>query len=290
MKLADRLAAWLLSLVLVGLRLLPIEWASAIPGGVARAIGPFLGTSAKARARLQMALPGLTGPEYDRIISGMWDNLGRVFGEYAHLDRISCFGPGSRATVLGTEHVDRAKARGRPIILVSGHLGNWEVGYIAAHQYGLTVRPIYRAVNNPAIDALMLKIRRSTGVDPIAKGSSGARAIIAALKGGQTLTMLVDQKMNDGIAVPFFGREAMTASAAAELALRHDATLLPARVERLNGARFRITVYPALDLPRSGNRQADVLATMTAVNTLLEDWIRERPDQWFWVHRRWRED
>jgi KDO2-lipid IV(A) lauroyltransferase len=290
MTLGDRAQAWLLAGFLRLLRVLPFESASGITGGLARTIGPLLGTSRKARRRLERTLPGLGEAEYRRIIRGMWDNLGRVLGEYAHLDRMSCFGEGARAEVLGTEHVAAAVARGRPIVFVSGHLGNWEVGYIAARQFGLDVSPIYRAVNNEAIDALMLRIRRSTGVDPIAKGAAGARRIIAALRRNAALTILVDQKMNDGIAVPFFGRDAMTAPAAAELALRHDAALLPARVERVGRTRFRVTVEPALALPRTGDRHADIAAAMAMINQRLEAWIRERPEQWFWLHRRWPDD
>ena len=101
------------------------------------------------------------------------------------------------------------------------------------------------------------------------------------------LTLLVDQKLNDGIPVPFFGRTAMTAPALALLALHFDCAVLPARVERAVGAHFRLTIEPPLPLPRSGQRAADVAALMAAVNRTLETWIRERPEQWFWVHSRW---
>jgi KDO2-lipid IV(A) lauroyltransferase len=107
------------------------------------------------------------------------------------------------------------------------------------------------------------------------------------LRRGAHLTMLADQKMNDGIPVPFFGRPAMTAPALAALALRFDCDLLPARVERLSGARFRLTVFPPLPLPRSGDHHADVATLMTRVNQTLERWVRDRPEQWFWLHRRW---
>ena len=290
MTIGDRIATWALAALLGGLRLLPMAAASALMGGIARILGPPLGISRRARARLERALPGLGEAEYRRIIRGMWDNLGRVFGEYAHLDRISCVGMGAQVELVGTEHVDAALARGRPLLFVSGHCGNWEVGYIAARQYGLDVAPVYRAVNNPGVEALMLGVRRSTGVEPIAKGAAGARRIIAAMKRNAALTLLVDQKMNDGIPVPFFGRDAMTAPAAAELALRHEASLLPARVERLRGVAFRVTVYPPLELERSGDRHADAARIMLAINRRLEQWITERPDQWFWLHRRWKED
>ena len=99
--------------------------------------------------------------------------------------------------------------------------------------------------------------------------------------------MLVDQKMNDGIPVPFFGRDAMTAPALARLALRYKCRVIPARAERLGGARFRLTFYDPMPLPDTGNLQADTLTLMTAVNAQIEAWIRERPDHWFWLHRRW---
>ena len=107
------------------------------------------------------------------------------------------------------------------------------------------------------------------------------------MRRGGHVSLLADQKLNEGIAVPFFGRPAMTAPALALLALRFGCAILPARVERLRGARFRLTLYPPLDMPRSGDRDGDVMTIMTAVNATLEAWISERPEQWFWVHSRW---
>jgi KDO2-lipid IV(A) lauroyltransferase len=99
--------------------------------------------------------------------------------------------------------------------------------------------------------------------------------------------MLIDQKMNDGIAVPFFGRPVMTAPALALLALRFDCMVVPVRIVRLKGARFRMIAEPPLELPKSGNAKADQLALMTKVNEIVEGWIREKPEQWLWLHRRW---
>ncbi len=113
--------------------------------------------------------------------------------------------------------------------------------------------------------------------------------MLAAMKEGRHIAMLVDQKQNDGIAVPFFGRDAMTGPALASFALRYDCAVVPVRVERTIGARFRIIAEKPLALPRSGDAAADMLAIMTQVNGVLERWIRQRPDQWFWVHRRWPE-
>jgi Kdo2-lipid IVA lauroyltransferase/acyltransferase len=265
---------------------LPVDWASAIGGALGRAIGRRLGISKRARLNLSQAMPELSDTQISRIIARMWDNLGRVAAEYPHLRNIRVFEPGGRVETHGFEHVDRAVASGRRMIIFSGHIANWEIGMLAAVQYGISVAQIYRAANNPLVDRMITRFRGDGG-ELIPKGTVAARRAIAVLRRGEHLTMLADQKMNDGIAVPFFDRTAMTSSALASLALRFDCDVLPARVERLGGARFRLTVFPALPLPRSGDHRADVATLMTRVNQVLEEWIRDRPEEWFWLHRRW---
>jgi Kdo2-lipid IVA lauroyltransferase/acyltransferase len=272
-----------------GMAILPLDLASAVGGAIARLIGPRLAVTRRALHNLELALPQLADAERRRVIREMWDNLGRIAAEYPHLSRLRCFAPDTRVEVVGTEHVDRARMRGRPLIFFSGHFGNWEVASVAVRQYGVDLVQVYRSANNPDVEAIMRQLRQSLGVEPVRKGAAGARRIIAALRQGRSLALLVDQKMNDGIVVRFFEREAMTAPAVAELALRYDCPVLPVRVDRRRGARFRVTIFPALELPPAGDRQAGVQAVMAEVNRCLEQWIRERPGQWFWLHRRWRE-
>ena len=265
---------------------LPIDCASAVGGALGRLIGPLLGISSQARRNLQRALPELSDREIGRIVAAMWDNLGRVAAEYPHLRAIRVFEPGGRVETHGFEHLDRAVATGRRMIIFSGHIANWEIGMLAAVQYGIRVAQIYRAANNPLVDRMITRFRGEGG-ELIPKGAVAARRAVATLRHGAHLTMLADQKLNDGIPVPFFGRPAMTTSALASLALRFDCDVLPARVERLKGAHFRLTVFPALPLPRTGNPHADIADLMAQVNTVLESWVRDCPEQWFWVHRRW---
>jgi KDO2-lipid IV(A) lauroyltransferase len=137
------------------------------------------------------------------------------------------------------------------------------------------------------VDKLLNRARSVIGTELVPKGTVAARRAIAALQEGRHIAMLVDQKMNDGIAVPFFGHDAMTAPALAQLALRFDCAIMPARVERLKGARFRIVMSPPIEITPTGDRQADTLAIMTAVNAEIESWLRERPEMWLWLHRRW---
>ncbi|HMD63046.1 MAG TPA: lauroyl acyltransferase [Stellaceae bacterium] len=281
-----RMQGWGAGLCFGAFGLLPLDWASAIGGALARCIGPRLGISKRARLNIGRALPELSEAEIAHTISGMWDNLGRVAAEYPHLHEIRVFEPVGRVETHGLEHLDRAVADGRRMIIFSGHVANWEIAMLAAVQYGISVAQIYRAANNPLVDRMITRFR-GTGGELIPKGTVAARRAIAVLRRGAHLTILADQKMNDGIPVPFFGRMAMTSSALAALALRFDCDVLPARVERLGGARFRLTVFPPLALPRSGDHHADGAALMARVNQILEGWIRDRPEQWFWLHRRW---
>lgn len=286
LPLGPRLEACGAALLAAGFGLLPIERASALGGWIGRAIGPRLAVSRVARDNLRRAFPDLDEAAIGRIVSGMWDNLGRVAGEYPHLRAIRLFEEGGRVETRGLEHIDRAIAAGQPMIIFSGHLANWEIAALAPAQHGFPAAQIYRAAGNPRIDRLLMRLRGAHG-ELIPKGRLAARRALVALAQGRHLTLLADQKMNDGIAVPFFGYEAMTAPALAHLALRFECDVLPARVERLDGARFRLTVHPPLPLPRDRDRHSAAALLMAAVNATLEGWIRERPEQWLWVHRRW---
>jgi KDO2-lipid IV(A) lauroyltransferase len=280
-----RAEAGLATLLIGALGRLPLDWASALGGAAGRLIGPRLGITRRARSNLRAALPELAPAAIEAVIRGMWDNLGRVVFEYPHLKKIKVFA-GDRVEVRGLDNLQGALDAERRVIMFSGHLGNWEIAALAGGQYGIDVAQIYRAANNPLVDAMLARLRGEAG-ELIPKGAVASRRAVAALRRGGHLTLLADQKLNDGIAVPFFGREAMTAPALAMLALRFDCDVLPVRVERLRGAYFRLTVYPKLALPQGGDRTADILALMTEVNQALESWIRERPEQWFWLHRRW---
>jgi Kdo2-lipid IVA lauroyltransferase/acyltransferase len=265
--------------------LLPLDWASALGGCLARHIGPRLPVQRVGRANLAQAFPDWPPERITRTLAGVWENLGRTVAEYPHLARIM------RERVKIESHISfddyrRRRAAGQTAIFFSGHCANWEIlpAYAAYLDYPLIT--IFRSANNPYVDRLVQRSRRQSG-RLVPKGAGGLRDVIAAMKQGQPLGLLIDQKLNAGIAVPFFGREAMTGTVLAQLASRFDCPAVPAWVERLAGARFRLVVGPALDLPASEDSEADVRETMSRVNALLEAWIRQRPEQWLWLHRRW---
>lgn len=270
--------------------LLPIDAASAVGGWLGRTIGPKLGVKKIARRNLTAVFPEKSEAEIAAIMLEMWDNLGRVMAEFPHVARMDIYND-PRFEVHGVEHVDAMREDGKPGIFFTPHLGNWELSAHAVIQRGPWATPlaiVYRAANDPAAEWLLRYGRKGLKVEMIAKGNFGARRIVEVLKAGGHIGMLPDQKMNDGIAAPFFGRPAMTAPALAQLALKYDCYVLPGYVERIGrSARFRIHVQPPMKLTNSGDRKADILALTTEINRLMESWIAKRPGQWLWVHRRW---
>jgi KDO2-lipid IV(A) lauroyltransferase len=277
------------AVIVLGLfRIMPLDIASAVGGWLGRTIGPRMRVSRRADRNLVLAMPELDEAARRRIIRDMWDNLGRMMGEYPHNAAITRnAGQGCRVELAGLDHIAALRRSGERCVLVSGHLANFEIFARSCEAVDMGYAQIYRAPNNPLIHDLLTRLRGLPEEDVMAKGPSGARRALTVLKEGRRLGILVDQKMNDGIAVPFFGRMAMTAPAAAQLALRFECPVIPVRMERLEGCRFRMTFFPALEKPATGDRHADIAALMTDINAALEGWIRERPGQWFWLHRRW---
>jgi len=268
-------------------RILPLDAASAAGGWLGRTVGPRLPLSRRAVRNLSRTFPEKPPAEIAAIVRGMWDNLGRLAAEFPHLEEFRFYEEGGRVEVIGVEQVDRLRDDGLPGIFFSAHIGNWEIISPGVTQRGMPPERVYRAANNRLVEWLYRQGRSAVKGALIPKGIAGVRLLLKSLKDGNHLAMMVDQKMNDGIAVPFMGRPAMTAPALAELALRFGCPVVPGRVRRLRGAHFQVEVLPPLDLPDTGDRHADILAIMTRVNAIIEEWVRETPDQWLWLHNRW---
>lgn len=264
--------------------LLPTEMASAIGGGILGFIGPRMGETRIAMKNLDLAFPEKTTEEKKKIVHGMWQNLGRVLAEYPHLRRIA-----GRIEVVGRENINAARDNNRAAIFFGAHLANWEINAICAKANGLPLHMLYRKPNNPYVDGLVRHARTIGASGYIEKGRAGARAILTAFKNNGVVAMMVDQKLTGGMAVPFFGHDALTAPAVAHFALRSGLPVYPSRVERLAGAKFRVTVYAPMKIVKTGDEQADTRRILLEMNRLLEEWIRERPEQWLWIHKRWPE-
>jgi len=217
----------------------------------------------------------------------MWSNLGRVFGEYPHFRSFTAY-PNARIEVSGTEHVTAALKSGKGAILVSGHFANWELMALTAYRAGFDGAEVYRPINNPIVNAWIVRQRRLHAYPlQVSKTGEGARQLLKTLKANRSLAMLADQKHREGIAVPFFGRDAMTVPGPAVLSMRTGAALVPVTMERTKGARFRMVFHPQIEIARTGDTAADARAGLLKINQWLESVVRAQPAMWLWAHDRW---
>jgi len=267
-------------------RLLPTDCASAIGGGLLKLIGPLSGTHKLAARNLRIAFPDRDAAWRARVLKGQWENVGRLFGEFSLMDRIR---PSTgRVELVNGERLREIAETKAPVVFVSGHLSNWEVMPAAIIDSGVTCQITYRAANNPYVDRRIKESRRRYGVELFApKGGDGARELLEAMGRGESVALMNDQKFNGGVAAPFFGQPSHTAAGPTRLALRFGTVLQPMSVHRTKGARFRAVVHEPIVLRKTGDRAADLEAGVRAVNAFMEERIREHPEEWFWVHKRW---
>ncbi len=267
--------------------LLGLDRASALGGWIGRTLGPRLRSDRTARANLAAAFPEKSETERDAIRMAMWDNLGRVVAEYPHLGKFSPHGDDPRITVEYRTELTPERAKGVKLIVLSGHFANWEMLPIVAQQLGYDGASVVRPPNNPLVARYIERQRGLAGPKTQIAKHSAVRRMLGILKDGKALFMLVDQKTDEGLAVPFFGRSAMTTPAPAALALKLGARLLLASNRRTGGARFAITAWPELEFAPGGDEAADIQALTERITARIEDMVREHPSQWLWIHRRW---
>lgn len=271
-------------------RLVGLRASSAMGGWIGRnifyRIGPIMD---RARENLRGAFPEKSDAEREKIVVDMCDNLGRTVAEYGHLAKFSLSGDNPRLEVINGDDAQQAYQSGKGVMFFSGHFANWEMMPFTARQLGLDGGEVYRPPNNPYIDRWLVEQRTKNGPsDQVAKGVQGTKRIFTLLRRGKAIFLLTDQKTNEGIAAPFFGREAMTTPAPAMFALKLGAILLPAVNERIGrDSRFRMTVYPPLTYTPTGDHDRDVFALTCLINDAVEKMVRANPAMWLWIHRRW---
>lgn len=266
-----------------------VEKASNMGAVLGRKFGPLSSRTQVARANLKHAFPELETREVDGIVTAMWENLGRVLAEFPHVGKMNKEEFFRLVAVDGAENVADIKRRGTGSIFFSGHFANWELAPKTLAMLDCPLALVYRPGNNPYMDRVIQKTRNRYQLEAVPKGTEGSRQLVRTLREKRHVGMLIDQKLNTGIPVKFFGRNAMTATAIAVMALRFDCPVVPTRVERLEGPHHKVTILPPLEIQKTGDQDRDVRTLMETISSIFEEWIRAAPDQWIWVHRRWPE-
>jgi KDO2-lipid IV(A) lauroyltransferase len=271
----------------------PIKTANLF-GRIAQLIGPMLREQQIGRANLTAAFPEKSPQEIETILAGVWDNLGRVGAEFAHLDQIWDYDPehpgNSRIEIPPRTHELFAQLQrdSKPALIFASHLGNWEMPALAAVAHGLDAAILYRRPNIASADRIIQKIRAVKMATLIPASHDAPIKLAQALQNGQHVAMLVDQYFTNGVEVTFFGRKTRANPMLARLLRQIDCPIHGVRIVRLPGHRFRAEISEEIPPVRDAAGQIDVQGTMQTITSVLEGWIRENPDQWLWLHRRWR--
>jgi KDO2-lipid IV(A) lauroyltransferase len=269
--------------------LLPLRWAQAMASRVMGLVGPRQSKHRHVRRNLELAFPDKSDVQIELMGRAIWGNIGKVFAEYAHLFRIqrhvdACI------EIRGRGHVEELVRSGRAAVLVAAHLGNWEIGGIAMRHLGLSVAGVYSPLQNPYLDWIVKRCRASHGSKLLPRDDS-MRLMIREIINGRAVGLIMDQRVDSGSAVPFFGNDKWTTLIPARLALRHNVDLIPMRTERLPGGRFRVTFNPPVQPDVGSLDEVEQAKAMTArINDSFEAWIRERPEDWFCTTRLWPKD
>jgi Kdo2-lipid IVA lauroyltransferase/acyltransferase len=263
-------------------------------GAFMRRLGPLIPEHRIGRANLIAAFPEKSAAEIEEILSGVWDNLGRVAVEYAHLDRLwDCDlerPSAGRIEVLpqSIERFLRLRDDARPALVFAAHLANWELPALAAPAYGLEAAVLYRTPNIGNVAAAVRDIRTPQMGNLISTGITAPSAVAGALERGLHVGILVDQFYYHGVEVEFFGRRCKANPMVARLARHFECPIHGTRAIRLPGHRFRLELTEEIVPARDDAGRIDVAATTQTITTVVEGWIREHPEQWLWLHRRWR--
>ncbi len=281
-----RLEAHAYDLFVGFVRLLPVDLASDMGGAALKALGPLTSLRKVVKKNLDFAFPEKDDAWKAEIAKAQWENVGRVFAEFAIMDRIRI--DNGRIVVENMERLKEIVAAGKAVVFISGHFSNWEVMPSTIMEAGVNCVMTYRAANNPYVDERIRKGRERYGVKLFApKGGDGAKEMLIRMAQGESVALMNDQKFNRGISTPFFSRAVDTAPGPTRLAMRFGTVLQPMTVERLHKARFKVIVHDPIQVDSTGHKSADIESTVCKISKFIEDVVRVRPEEWFWVHKRW---
>ncbi|HTP91878.1 MAG TPA: lipid A biosynthesis lauroyl acyltransferase [Xanthobacteraceae bacterium] len=264
-------------------------------GAFMRKVGPLLREHRLGRQNLRAAFPEKSDAEIEQILLGVWDNLGRVAIEFAHLNDFSIAGFGPQTADVVTyppeskERYDRHQQSGKAMIGFAAHLANWEIPGVAAKLIGVKSAVLFRRPNISSISDLIVKLREPLMGEMVPTGFDAALRLARLLQSGTNVGMLADQHFTKGVEVTFFGRRCLANPLPAMLARQTGSPIHGMRVVRRSDANsFWGEIGEEVVPVRDAKGEVDIKGTTQAITAVIEGWVREHPEQWLWVHRRWR--
>jgi len=287
----ERLEYWLVLAVARTLGAMPRSLARLISAALASLVFALMGRLRRVGERnLDLALPNISSEERERVLRGVYRSLGWQLVEFCRMARYTPANIRNWISTEGLEHYLAAQSRGKGVLIVTGHLGAWELSSFYHSLMGHPMGMVIRRLDNRLLDEYVNRIRCLHGNRVLHKDDF-ARGLLTAMRVGETVGILMDTNMTppQGVFVDFFGRAACTASGLARVALKTGAAVLPGfMLWEPKEKKYVLHFGPEIAFTRTGNAEADIQAATQQCASATEAWIRRYPDQWLWIHRRWK--
>ena len=268
------------------------RWMAYRAGRVAAQVGYHFARHQRSTAlhNLRMALPELSDSEHMRIVRDNFSNLGRLLAEFSQFPKLTPDNVSERVEYEGLDNYLDGLRRGRGVLFLTAHVGAWELSSFAHGLYGYPMKFLTRPLDNPLVESLITGMRTLSGNHPIDRNGA-TREVLKALRNNETIGILIDQNTirSEGVFADFFGIPAATTPALATFAIRTGAAVVPGFI-RWDTERQRhiLSFEPRVELKQTGNPQDDIVANTLLFNEILERFVRRFPDQWLWIHKRWK--
>lgn len=257
---------------------------------IGKYFGPLFRKRTMAKKNILIAFPNFNEKSINEMIDRMWKNIGRIFGEYIHINKFSIIDNSKKKIVFtNRNYAEILKKNNKPIVFFSGHFANFELMAKCLQELGFDIGAIYRPLNNIFLNPIMEFIRKKY-ICPIQieKGSNGTKKLIKHISNNNPLALMVDQRLSSSIRVPFFDQPATTTITPAQLAIKYDALLVPVFLKRLEKTNFEFFIEEPLITNQTNDYDKDIFNITQIMNIKIEEFIKRDPAHWLWSHDRWK--
>ncbi len=257
---------------------------------IGKYFGPLFRKKIIVKKNILIAFPNIDEKSINQIIDGMWKNIGRIFGEYIHINKFSLLdNEKNKIVFINKNNLQILMNNNKPIIFFSGHFANFELMAKCLRELQFNIGAIYRPLNNIFLNPIMEFIRKKY-ICPIQieKGSNGTKKLIKHISTKNPLALMIDQRLSSSIRVPFFNQPATTTTTPAQLAIKYDALLVPVFLKRLEKTNFEFFIEEPLIINRTNDYDKDIFNITQIMNIKIEEFIKRDPAHWLWSHDRWK--
>ena len=271
-------------------KVIGLKLSSDLGGMIGKYFGPLFRKKTIAKKNILIAFPNFNEKSINEMIDRMWKNIGRIFGEYIHINKFSIIDNSKKKIVFtNRDDAEILKKNNKPIVFFSGHFANFELMAKCLQELGFNIGAIYRPLNNIFLNPIMEFIRKKY-ICPIQieKGSNGTKKLIKHISNNNPLALMVDQRLSSSIRVPFFDQPATTTITPAQLAIKYDALLVPVFLKRLEKTNFEFFIEEPLITNRTNDYDKDIFNITQIMNIKIEEFIKRDPAHWLWSHDRWK--